>query len=104
MTEDTGKLKYSGGFLSMRELGAYMREEGLEIAVETSEERRDAVATIEAIITFASVPGTAVGPAELIVNVKRAISKFRKASQDRSAEIEIIGQDDDGPDDGGFLP
>jgi hypothetical protein len=62
------------------------------------------VATIEAIITFASVPGTVIGLAELAKKAKRAIGKFRNESQDRDAEIEIIGQDDDGPDDAGFLP
>jgi hypothetical protein len=104
MTEATGKLRYRGGLLGMRELSVYLREQGLVVAVETSEERRDAVATIEAIITFASVPGTVVGLAELAKKAKRAIGKFRNEGQDRDAKIEIIGQDGDGPDDAGFLP
>lgn len=102
MTEATGKLRYSGGLPGMRELGAYLREEGPQVAVETSEERRDAVATIEAIITFMSLPGTAIGLAELAVKAKRAISKFRKVGQDGLAEIEIIEPSADGPDDAGF--
>jgi hypothetical protein len=61
------------------------------------------VATIEAIITVASAPGTIVGLAELAKKANRAIGKFRNESQDRNAKIEIIGRDDDGPDDAGFL-
>jgi hypothetical protein len=103
MAEAMGKLRYSGGLLGIRELSAYLREEGLQVAVEKSEERRDAVATIEAIITVASAPGTIVGLAELAKKANRAIGKFRNESQDRNAKIEIIGRDDDGPDDAGFL-
>jgi hypothetical protein len=104
MTEATGKLRYSGGLMGMGELGVYLREEGLEVTVETSEERRDAVATVEAILTFASGPATVVGLADLAAKANRAITEFRKSSQDRSAEIEILDPDDDGPDDGGFMP
>jgi 2-keto-3-deoxy-L-rhamnonate aldolase RhmA len=104
MTETAGKLRYKGGFLGMRELGSYMREEGLEVTVETSAEHRDAVATIEAIITFASVPGTVVGLAELTAKARRAVTRYRAASKDNSAVIKIADRADDGPDDAGFLP
>jgi len=104
MIEATGKLKYSGGLLGMRQLSIYLREEGLDVAIETSEERRDAVATIEAILTFAQVPGTVVGLAELAKRAKRAIGKFRNESQDSNAKIEIIEPEEGGPDDADFLP
>jgi hypothetical protein len=65
----------------MRELGAYLREEELLVAVETSEERSDAVATIEAIITFMPVPGTVVGLVELAVKTgaRQAADAFATA-------------------------
>lgn len=104
MAEAVGRLRYNGGSLGMRELGADMREEGLDVTVEASEERRDVVATLEAIITFASVPGTVVGLAELTTRARRVIARFRAASQDKNATIKIIDRGNDGPDDAGFLP
>jgi hypothetical protein len=104
MTDATGKVKYSGGLVGMRQLGAYLREEGLEVSVETSEERRDAVATIEAIITIAGAPGTVVSLAVLVGKMRKAISRFRQTHPGEGNEIKIIEPVDGGPDDGGFLP
>jgi hypothetical protein len=104
MTEAVRKLRYRGGILGMRQLARELGEQGLQVTVKTGMERRDAVATIEAIITFASIPGTLYGLADLTVKAKSAISKFRETSRDSSADIDILDQGDEGPDDAGFLP
>jgi len=101
MTNVTGKLKYSGELVGMRQLMFCLREEGLEATVETSEERRDVSATVMAIIAVVEgVPGLV----DLAGKIGKAIRKFREMNPAEGNEIEIIEPGDTEPDDAGFLP
>ena len=94
MADITGKVKYSGDLLSMRKLVFCLREEGLQVTIARSEERRDIGAAIIAVLAIA---GSVDGVIDLLGRIRAAIRKYREL-QPNGDEIEIVE-----PDDGGFL-
>jgi len=94
MTDGTRKIKYSGDLMSMRKLIVCLQEEGLQVTVERSEERRDITATIMAIL---AIVGGADAVIDLTTRIKTGIRKYRELNPG-SDDIEVLE-----PDDGGFL-
>jgi len=94
---ESRKIKYSGNLMSMRRLMFCLREEGLEVEIERSEERRDVAALIWAIL---NVAGGVAGGVDLVGRIASAIKKYREMNPDGDDRIEVEGE----PDDGGFLP
>jgi hypothetical protein len=101
MTDATGKIRYNGDLVGMRQLMFCLKEEGLQATVETSEERRDVLATVMAIIAI--VEG-APGLLDLAGRIRNAIRKFREMNPAEGSEIEVIEPGDAEPDDAGFSP
>lgn len=88
------RIKYDGDLPSMRQLIFCLREEGLDVTVETSRERRDIMAAIEAVL---GIVGGVSGGVDLGARIQAAIKKYRDMKPDGD-EIEVIE-----PDDGGSL-
>jgi hypothetical protein len=95
MTDVAGRIRYSGDLPSMRRLMFCLQEEGLKVTVESSEERRDIIATIEAIL---GLVGGVAGGLDLRDRIRSAIRKYREMNPGSEDKIEVLE-----PDDGGFL-
>jgi hypothetical protein len=98
MTDATARIRYSGDMISMRRLVVCLREEGLQVTVESQEERRDVLATVLAVLAIAQAPGTVADLAALGVKIRSAIRKYREMGSAGDEQIEVLE-----PDDAGFL-
>ena len=98
MTDATARIRYSGDMISMRRLVVCLLEEGLQVTAESQEERRDALATVLAVLAIAQAPGTAADLAALGVKIRSSIRKHREMGSAGDERIEVLE-----PDDAGFL-
>lgn len=85
------RIKYDGDLMSMRRLMFCLKEEGLQVTVETSRERRDIMATIEAIL---AIEGGFAATADIWDRIHNAIKKYREMKPDGD-KIDVIEPDDD---------
>lgn len=95
VSDVAGRIRYSGDLMSMRRLIFCLRKEGVDVTIESSQERRDILATIEAVLAFA---GGASASLDLWDRVRSAVRKYREMNPRGGDKIEVLE-----PDDGGFL-